>query len=203
MCTVSLLNEEFSPHSALPYLTVVCSHFLLGTASSFGPWLCSLSPRVSSSPGGVADGINSSGSQEEADQLSDQCIFPVPERSHNFHTSSQLQCSPLFLLHLWPLRLLAVCNHLIYICFPFKGIKNEAEFSRSYFLFCLLMQASYYSDLGLPSSSYASTSQLPSQNGNWVCCPLASPGLDFVWIIQPPVLRNQFGPIVKSLCSSF
>ncbi|XP_031970323.1 leucine-rich repeat flightless-interacting protein 1 isoform X2 [Corvus moneduloides] len=28
-------------------------------------------------------------------------------------------------------------------------------------------RASYYSDLGLPSSSYASTSQLPSQNGNW------------------------------------
>lgn len=52
--------------------------------------LALLSPRVSSSPGGVADGINSSGSQEEADQLSDQCIFPVPERSHNFHTSSQL-----------------------------------------------------------------------------------------------------------------
>ncbi|NXB59403.1 LRRF2 protein, partial [Struthidea cinerea] len=28
-------------------------------------------------------------------------------------------------------------------------------------------RASYYSDLGLPSSSYASTSQLSSQNGNW------------------------------------
>ncbi|NXX65989.1 LRRF2 protein, partial [Spizella passerina] len=28
-------------------------------------------------------------------------------------------------------------------------------------------QASYYSDLGLPNSSYASTSQLSSQNGNW------------------------------------
>ncbi|NXS86811.1 LRRF2 protein, partial [Erpornis zantholeuca] len=28
-------------------------------------------------------------------------------------------------------------------------------------------RASYYSDLGLPNSSYASTSQLPSQNGNW------------------------------------
>ncbi|KAM3667249.1 leucine-rich repeat flightless-interacting protein 1 isoform 4-T4 [Ammospiza maritima maritima] len=28
-------------------------------------------------------------------------------------------------------------------------------------------RASYYSDLGLPNSSYASTSQLSSQNGNW------------------------------------
>ncbi|XP_066178563.1 leucine-rich repeat flightless-interacting protein 1 isoform X12 [Sylvia atricapilla] len=28
-------------------------------------------------------------------------------------------------------------------------------------------RASYYSDLGLPSNSYASTSQLSSQNGNW------------------------------------
>ncbi|XP_066045513.1 leucine-rich repeat flightless-interacting protein 1 isoform X10 [Chamaea fasciata] len=28
-------------------------------------------------------------------------------------------------------------------------------------------RASYYSDLGLPSNSYASTSQLASQNGNW------------------------------------
>lgn len=56
MCTVSLLREESSPLSALPYLTVACLQFLLGTASSFGPWLCSLSPRVSPSPGGVADG---------------------------------------------------------------------------------------------------------------------------------------------------
>nr|XP_026649142.1 leucine-rich repeat flightless-interacting protein 1 isoform X10 [Zonotrichia albicollis] len=29
------------------------------------------------------------------------------------------------------------------------------------------LRASYYSDLGLPNSSYASTSQLSSQNGNW------------------------------------
>ncbi|RMB92744.1 hypothetical protein DUI87_30794 [Hirundo rustica rustica] len=29
-------------------------------------------------------------------------------------------------------------------------------------------RASYYSDLGLPNSSYASTSQLSSQNGNWI-----------------------------------
>ncbi|NWU38697.1 LRRF2 protein, partial [Hylia prasina] len=29
-------------------------------------------------------------------------------------------------------------------------------------------RASYYSDLGLPSNNYASTSQLSSQNGNWV-----------------------------------
>lgn len=71
-------------------------------------------------------------------------------------------------------------------------------------VFCFfLMQASYYSDLSLPTSSYASTSQLSSQNGNWVCCLLASPGLDFVWIIQPLVLRNQCGPIVESLCGSF
>jgi len=26
---------------------------------------------------------------------------------------------------------------------------------------------------------------------------------DFVWIIQPLVLRNEFGPIVKSVCGSF
>lgn len=59
------------------------------------------------------------------------------------------------------------------------------------------MQASYYSDLALPNSSYASTSQLSSQNGNWVCCPLASPGLDFVWIIQPLVLRNQLDQLSR------
>ncbi|KAM4668243.1 leucine-rich repeat flightless-interacting protein 1 isoform 6-T7 [Amazona ochrocephala] len=34
-------------------------------------------------------------------------------------------------------------------------------------LFLLLTQASYYSDLGLHNSSYASTSQPSSQNGNW------------------------------------
>lgn len=44
----------FSPHSVLLYLTVGCLHFLPGTASSFGPWLCSPSPGISPSPGDVA-----------------------------------------------------------------------------------------------------------------------------------------------------
>ncbi|KAM9235136.1 leucine-rich repeat flightless-interacting protein 1 [Leptosomus discolor] len=43
----------------------------------------------------------------------------------------------------------------------------KAEFSRGFFVCLLLMQASYYSDLGLHNSGYASTSQLSSQNGNW------------------------------------
>ncbi|KAM6348210.1 leucine-rich repeat flightless-interacting protein 1 isoform 2-T2 [Alca torda] len=43
----------------------------------------------------------------------------------------------------------------------------EAELSTRGFFCLLLMQASYYPDVGLHNSGYASTSQPSSQNGNW------------------------------------
>ncbi|XP_064574767.1 leucine-rich repeat flightless-interacting protein 1 isoform X28 [Zonotrichia leucophrys gambelii] len=54
-------------------------------------------------------------------------------------------------------------SHLDYAStYPVAGLESERTKKKSY-----SKAASYYSDLGVPNSSYASTSQLSSQNGNW------------------------------------
>ncbi|XP_074404106.1 leucine-rich repeat flightless-interacting protein 1 isoform X5 [Zonotrichia albicollis] len=54
-------------------------------------------------------------------------------------------------------------SHLDYAStYPVAGLESERTKKKSY-----SKAASYYSDLGLPNSSYSSTSQLSSQNGNW------------------------------------
>lgn len=116
---VSVLRGEFFPHSALPYLTAGCSHFLLGTASTSGPWLCSPSPRISPSPGGVAYGtqtpqdprkeLTSSLTSAFLQCLKGHTIFTHPH-SFNAVLSSFCICDHF--------DCFAVCNHLIYFLLP-------------------------------------------------------------------------------------